>query len=410
MPNTKDNNKTKIIKEEVMKEKRITLKKNKKLIITIACAVVAVILIMIFFFSGIYERFLDFLGIQRDVSVVPTITEISAEVRGEIDIGGTKNVFMVHDEKGVTGYDISGQWIWNEACSIENPFVQECDKYTVIADIGGTAVYAFGKDGVCWKYGAANPIISVFARGDFVGIIHEENEYLCALSMFKHNSKTKSLEEVFTKKISNHYMISGAISKDCKQIALCGAYTEGDTLCGIISFIKMSDGETFANETIKDNIYLKIDYVNNDTVFASNSDSVVMVKKELTVSAKNDKFAECWDRENKTERIIDAVTLGNGTYAVAFIGENTDESIVKGYDKNGKECFNIKISGNIIGIDAESEFFMAYTNTHIYAYNNKGMSLASQEAGYEIIQATCYGNRYVAIYTREKFISVGLND
>lgn len=406
MPDTKDKRKTKVINEKVMEDKRSVAKIKKRRIIIISAAAIAVVLLIIFFATGAYESFLDFLGIERDVSVVPTITEVSAEFRGEIYLSGIGDVSMVYDEQGVTGYDKSGKWIWNEACSVKKPMICKGDDYVIIADLGGTAIYTFNKDGAFWKYGTTNNIISVFCKGDYVGIIHEENEYLSAVTLLRYDEESKSIKENFTRKISNHYMITGAISPDFKQIALSGVYSEGGDACGILSFIKISDGETFANEVIEDYVYVKLSYANNNTVFASNSDSVYMIKKELSVSSANDKSEECWNRNKNKGHIIDTEMLNDGSLVAAIVGDSPDKSSIKKYDNEGKENMSIEINGSVIGMDSKNENFLVYTNTHVFLYNSKGQLIFSQEAGFEIVDAVCYGEKCIAIYTREKMLSI----
>lgn len=406
LPDTKDKRNTKVINEKVMEDKRSVAKNKKRRVIIISFAVVAVVLLIIFFATGAYESFLDFLGVERDVSAVPTITEVSAEFRGEIHLAGTENVSMIYDEQGVTGYDKSGKWIWNEACSVKNPMICKGDDYILIADLGGTAIYTFNKDGAFWKYGIKNNIISVFCKGDYVGVIHEEDEYLSAVTLLHYDKNIKGMKEDFTRKISNHYMLTGAISPDYKQIALSGVYSEGGDACGIISFIKMSNGETFANEVIEDSVYVKLSYSNNNTVFASNSDSIYMVKKELSVSSANDKSLECWNRNNNKGHVIDTEMLSDGSLIAAIVGDSPEKSSVKKYDKEGKESMSIEINGKIIGMDSKKENFLVYTNTHVFLYNSKGQLIFSQEAGFEIVDAIYYGEKCVAIYTREKMLSI----
>ncbi len=409
MPYTKDKNETKVIEEEVMKDKRTAVKNNKRRYITMGIAALVAVLLIILLLTGAYEKFLGLFGIQSDVSVAPKITEVSASFSGDVHLTGNNETIMVYDEQGVTGYDTSGQWVWNESCSVSNPAIYNCDEYVAIADIGGTAIYSFNENGAFWKHGTSEPIVSIFCKDNYVGIIHEKNEYLSALTMYKYNDKTNSLDEVFERKFASHYMIAGAISSDCKQIAISGIYSEGSKVYGIVSFIKMSDGEIFSNEVVEENVYIKLEYIDEDTVFASGSDSACVINKTLSVSSENDSFKEFWDRNNSVEYIVDSTVTSDELFVSAIVSDNLEKSLIKGYNKEGKESLNIEINGNIIGIDSMGENFMVYTKSHVNLYNSKGQLIASQEAGYEILGAVCYAERYVVIYTKEKMLSVSFN-
>ena len=406
LSDTKEKRNTKVINEKIMEDKRSSVKNKKRRLIIAGAAVVATILIIVFFATGAYESFLDLLGIQRDVSVMPTITEVSAEFKGDVYLSGISDVSMIYDEQGVTGYDKSGKWIWNEACSVKKPMILKSDNYVLIAELGGTAIYAFNKDGAYWKYGVDNNIISVFCRDNYVGVIHEESEYLSAVTLLQYDAESKVIREKFTRKISNHYMITGAISLDCKQIVLSGMYSEAGKPCGIMSFIKVSDGETFANEVIEDNVYVKVGYSDNDTVFALNSDSVYMITKELSVSSANDKCEEKWNRNKNKGYIVDAELLAEGSLVTSVVGNSPEKSTIRKFDKDGNESLSFEIDGNVIGMDSKNNNFLVYTNTHVFMYNSKGQLIFSQEAGYEIVAAVCYGEKSIAIYTKEKMLSI----
>ena len=53
-------------------------------------------------------------------------------------------------------------------------------------------------------------------------------------------------------------MLTGAISNDGKQMVLSGVYSESGVASGIISFLRMSDGEIFSNSNTEQNAYVKV--------------------------------------------------------------------------------------------------------------------------------------------------------
>ena len=174
-----------------------------------------------FFAKGGYEKILDFLGIERNIAVTPTITEVACELKGEPVIAGVGGTIIIYDEQGVTGYGSDGKWKWNEACTLENPVVSYCGGSVVYTDSGGTAAYAFGPEGILWRYGSEKKLMAVFG-GDSgqICMIHEENEYLSAATIFEYDEKASELKELFTRKFGSHYMLAGAVSADGRQLAL----------------------------------------------------------------------------------------------------------------------------------------------------------------------------------------------
>ena len=404
MPHTKDN-KTKVIDNSEMNKRRETKQNRKTHILLICIGVALAVFLVVFFAVGGYEKILDFLGIERDVSVTPTVTYVEAEIKGNILLAGKNCTTIVYDEQGVTGYGTDGKWKWHEMCSVSNPAFSDCGEFAVVADVGGTAAYAFDKNGIVWKYGSGNVIKSVFGKGKFICIIHEENEYLSAATIYEYDSKTSSLKELFTRKFSTHYMLTGAISNNGKQMVLSGVFSDGGVASGIISFIKMADGEIFSGEVTENNTYVKTFYASDDSVFAVNSDSVRVFYKEMSVSSGKDRENVLWNRNSKKDSVVKASLLNDKYILIAIGNENADKSTVKAFDTSGKESLNLEIEGNIIGMDSEGETFMVYTDSHAYLYNSKGLLIGKVEAGFKIAHAVCTDSRHIGICGEGKLLT-----
>lgn len=62
-------------------------------------------------------------------------------------------------------------------------------------------------------------------------------------------------------------MLAGAVSADGRQLALSGAYSKGGDAAGIVSFLRMSDGEVFTSDA-EDEIYVKMFYADDGRLFA----------------------------------------------------------------------------------------------------------------------------------------------
>ena len=79
---------------------------------------------------------------------------------------------------------------------------------------------------------------------------------------------------------------------------------------------------------------------------------------------------------------------------------------MKGYDTSGKESLNFEVFGNIIGMHSAGDALLLYTNKYIYLYNEKGLLIGTQEAGFEIKGAICTDSRHVAVYGEGTVLSV----
>jgi hypothetical protein len=408
LPDTKEKNKnqSKVIPHGELDKRRAEQKKRRKRFLMLAAALLAAVFLIVFFVKGGYEKILDFFGIERNISVTPVITEVECKLKGEPVVAGIGATTIIYDEQGVTGYASDGKWKWNEPCTLENPVVSYCDDSVIFTDVGGTVVYAFNADGIAWRYGSDKKVKAVFGGAPgYVCIIHEETEYLSAVTVFAHQKKSSELKELFTRKFGSHYMLTGAVSPDGKQMAVSGVYSKGGDVTGIVSFLRMSDGEIFSNEMGED-AYIKTFYAGDGKMFAVNSDSVRVIYHSLTASSKGDINQEIWNRDNGQELITNAVLL-NGKYFVASFGSvDSEKTTVKGYDTSGKESLNFEVFGNIIGMHSAGDALLLYTNKYIYLYNEKGLLIGTQEAGFEIKGAICTDSRHVAVYGEGTVLSV----
>lgn len=408
MPDTKDKSKNKsgVIPSGEIEKRRDYKRAERRRTIIICAAVAAVILLIVFFACGGYEKVLDMLGIKRDISVTPTVTRVECEVRGKPIISGTDDTIIIYDEQGVTGYSSDGKWKWNEPCSMTSPIVSYCGDTVVYTDSEGTASYAFGANGLVWRFGGENKVRSVFGRAGYICMIHDEKEYLSALTVYEYDSKTSSLKERFTRKFGAHYMLTGDVSFDGKQLALSGVYSEGGSAAGIISFIRMSDGEIFSNEATENGAYVKIFYTEGSRLFAANSDSVRLMYHSLTASSRDDMNSEIWSRNGAQEMIMAAALTGGNKIMAAAGTVDSGKNTIHGYGENGKERVNFEISGNIIGMHSVGDTVMMYTDKYVYLYNENGLFIGEQEAGFTIESAVCVGNRRVLVYGEGNVISV----
>lgn len=399
MPYTKDKSNTKVIKQTEIDARRKEKKTRRNRFYIYLAAALSVTLIIVFFISGGYEKVLDLLGIERDVSVEPKVTKLDTDVREKALIFGINNTLIIYDEHGVTGYAKDGKWKWNFQCDLTEPAVSSCNSFVILYDIGGKAVYAFNADGLVWRFGSEQKIKSVFAGGEnCICVMHEEPEYLCAVSVYNYDAKTMGLKEQFKRKFGSHYMLAGAVSQDGKQIAVSGVLSSGSKPKGIVSFLRVSDGEIFSGEDTDGDVYIKSVYSKNGSVFMANSDSLRLLKSSMSVSSDNDVNNKLWDRKNQQEKITGAVLLNGNTCAIAVGSEDYSKSTVKSFGENGKQGFNLEITGIIKGIDSYGDGLLVYTEKNIYFYNGNGALIGTQEAGFAIENAVCIGKRNAAVH------------
>lgn len=64
-----------------MDKRRAAQRRKRRRLLGLIAAVIAAVLLIVFFAKGGYEKILDLLGIERNIAVTPTFTEVACELK-----------------------------------------------------------------------------------------------------------------------------------------------------------------------------------------------------------------------------------------------------------------------------------------------------------------------------------------
>ncbi|MBR5280625.1 MAG: hypothetical protein IKU26_06650 [Clostridia bacterium] len=366
--------------EEIKKQQR-----RRKRITCTVLGVLALLLILVLGYTlGIYEKMLDAMGIKRDISVTPTLTTIEYAPRGEYVIGAVADSIILCDENGVTGLDRDGVWKWNVHCTIENPLMRCEESFVLLSEYGGKCVWAFDGNGQRFRYDSELPIIGAFAgdSGETLMVLCKQSEFETSATYL--TCKDGLLQEVFTRKFGTYHMIAGAQSQNPDFLALSGVYSSGGAMTGAVVFMRTRDGEVISTAVTEGQVYPILTYLNKDTVFAVNGESLRLLRKAGTATSDKDIDKELWSAGGGRLAIADAVCV-NGKYCVvAYREENVEESSrtissLIYYNSAGKEKHRVEVDGRIEHVLSFGNTVLVYTENCVYMYNETGNYIGTQE-------------------------------
>lgn len=395
------------LKKQQLRRKRITC--------TVLGVVVLALILVLGYSFGIYEKLLDAIGVKRDISVTPVLTQIEYEPRGEYVVGAVDDCIILCDENGVTGLDRNGVWKWNVNCTIENPLMRCGASFVLLSEYGGKCVWAFDGNGQRFRYDSELPIIGAFSgdAGDSLMILCKQSEFETSATYL--NCSGGTLSEVFTRKFGTYHMITAAQSVRPDFLALSGVYASGGEMTGAIVFMRVRDGEVISTSVTEGQVYPVLHYLNQDTVFAVNSQSLRLLRKVGTASSGKDVDRELWSAGGGRLAIADGVCVAGRYCVVAFRDENTAESTsavssLIYYNSDGKEKYRVEVNGRIERVLSLDNTVLAYTDRCVYMYNEKGNYIGTQELSSEIRMVSYLDSRTVMVACQDGLYRISFEE
>ena len=399
MSNTKEK---KVVSRKKFEELRKQQLRRKRTTYTVLGAIALLLILVLGYTFGIYEKLLDSLGVKRDISVTPVLTTIEYAPRGEYVIGALKDCIILCDENGVTGLDRDGVWKWNIHCTIEHPLMRCEESFVLLSEYGGKCVWAFDEHGQRFRYDSQLPILGAFAgdSGETLIVLCKQSEFETSATYLNCNEGT--LSEVFTRKFGTYHMIAGAQPVRPDFLALSGVYASGGEMTGAVVFMRTRDGEVISTSVTEGQVYPILTYLNKDTVFAVNGESLRLLRKMGTASSDKDVDKELWAAGGGRIAIADATCVGSKYCVVAFRDANVEDSSTSVssliyYNAAGKEKHRVEVSGRIEHVVSFGNTVLAYTDRCVYMYNDTGNYIGTQEFSSEIRTVSYLDSRNVMV-------------
>ena len=401
-----DTKEKKTVSKKTFEELRKRQLRRRKIVITTLSATALALVLVLLYCFGVYEKFLEAIGIEPDISVDAVVSEISYAPRGEYIVGAVQDCMIICDENGVTGLDEQGTWKWNVSCPLTNPVMQCYKDFVLLSDFEGKNLWCFDKNGQRFRHDSEEPIVGAFASqtGDGLALLCSQAEFETAVTYY--TCKDGVLTQVFTRKFGTYHMFTGDRSADKEAIVLSGVYASGGELTGAMVFVRIRDGEVFSTVVTEGQAYPLVTYLNKDVVFAANTDSLRLIKRVGTASSGNDTEKVLWSRDGGRTSIADMVCVAGKHCVVAYQKDNLDEagsgnSSLVYYNSVGKVIREIEIKGRLQSVSAQGKTVVAYTDRGIHMFNEKGNRIGSYTFESNIKSVSYIGNREIVVVCLE---------
>ncbi|MBO7407709.1 MAG: hypothetical protein J6V14_08770 [Clostridia bacterium] len=389
-----------VIDPKVLEERR-KKKRRRNIIIGV---IIAVVLLGVAAFLLIHFKVFEKLKKKDpDRPLTASVKRVEYIPKGSYQMTAAGDALIVHDENGITGIDREGKWKWNSSLSARNPAITAREGSILITDQGDRSVWAFGPDGFLWRYIADQPLISAYYSdsGSELMVLCEQDEFESSLTLLSIDGD--KLTERFTRKFGTYHMLAAAETSDRSQLAVSGVYYSGGVLSGAAVFLRVSDGEVYSSLLTDNSLYLQLNYLDDGTLFAANSDSLRLLRKMPAVSGKDDNDKELWSRGGGRTMIADTASFGSGLCAVVYSEDNTSGaggmSAFVLYDRSGKETVRTEIRGRVLGMEVCGDKAALFTDNAVFLLTRSGTVVGTSQFVEKVSGVAFLGSSSLAVDT-----------
>lgn len=357
-------------------------------------AVIFAVILIIIISGGIY--ILNLYNRQYQSLSVMHTTDITAEdAIGYLEYG---NSIIKYGMNGLVAMDRNGKLLWNGSYELQEPLVDICGKYVVVAGKGTNEVHIFNNKGLAGEFDTDYNILKVEVGSQGHVLVMMENKNINYIRLYDVDGTV--IYEIISDIKTVGYPLDAALSYDGRKVVTSYISFSDGKLKNVISFYNFGEvGQNYTNQLVGCIIYddgtiaPKVEFVNNNTVSVYTDTGFVLYAMEQKPS---EIIAQKVDGQIKSimsnDKYVGLVTQAEGTssktlllYDLAgkkILDKALDFNYEKIYLSNGEiimhdnmSCIIMKLNGKvkfrydfdksiraIFGINKLDQYFVAVDN------------------------------------------------
>lgn len=361
--------------------------------------IIAVILIMIIG-AGIYV--INLYNRNYQSMVVMSTADIKADdAAGYIEYG---NSIIKYGMNGVVAMDKNGKLLWNGSYELQEPLVDTCGKYAVVAGKGTKEVYIFNNKGLAGEYNTDYNIlkVEVGSQGHVLAMMENGNTNYIRL----YDVDGTVIYEIISDIKTVGYPLDAALSYDGRKVVTSYISFNDGKLKNILSFYNFGEvGQNYTNQLVGCIIYEdgtiapKVEFVNNNTVSVYTDTGFVLYAMEQIPSEIITQKVQGQIRSIiSNEKYVGLVTQAEGTntktlslYDLAgkkVLEKELDFNYEKIYLSNGEIIMHDNMSCLIMKLNGKIKFRHTFDSNinAIYSINRRDQYFLAEEKAIRVIQ------------------------
>lgn len=388
-------------------------KTKKRSMIAAVILLVLILSAVVLYFTGAYESLIVKLGILQEEEVTPESTVFEYVPKGTADMAVLDGNVMIADESGVSCFSKDGDWLWSKELSLTAPVCVRTERAVLVADIGGTGVHCFDKNGFLWTYIAEDSITGISENcqnGKFL-VIHKSAGYLSAATLLDVSSEGKALA---SRKFGECYAIAASFTEDGSKLAITGIRPETGAVSNVFTFMKTDSYDVYSTETVSGELLPVISFVEQDHLFAAGGDSLRKIVKKVSAGTSEDCNDVIWNRDGGAQEIVAACPVPGKYFITVLASAGADENMeascqVNIYKGSGEKYKSFSVAGGIAGVRFSGKTLALYTENELYVYNISGQMIGVFDSVSQITDVEFLSERVFAVCGAAKMAKADFN-
>lgn len=284
----------------------------------------------------------------------------SYEVKHEISVSGGSFVqYAAYDNKvlkynrdGISAIDASGSTIWNGSYNMASPSADVCEKYVVVADIGGKSLYVYNEEGQGREITTDYPIVQAcISAGGIIAVLLEQATSNVINIYNPYDISNRLLVEIPTN-VDDGYPVCIDISPEGTNLVAAYVCVTNGKIQSRVAFYDFTDVGKNTNclvgaKNYDETVIADVKFLGNDNIciFTDNGFSIWKNARQPRES-----YSNIYEEKIKS-------AFCNGKY-VGMVFENSGSSKpyqMKVYDLTGKKVLDIGFNNDYTSVRMYSD-------------------------------------------------------
>jgi len=363
-------------------------------------ALIIAVILMVIIGAGLYV--ISLYNRQYQSMVVMNTADITAsDAVGYLEYG---NSIIKYGMNGVVAMDKNGKLLWNGSYELQEPLVDTCGKYVVVAGKGTKEVYVFNNKGLAGEFNTDFNIlkVEVGSQGHVLAMMEDKNTNYIRL----YDIDGTVIYEIISDIKTVGYPLDAALSYDGRKVVTSYiSFTDGK-LKNILSFYNFGEvGQNYTNQLVGCIIYEdgtiapKVEFVNNNTVSVYTDTGFVLyameqIPSEIIAHKINGQIRSIISNE----KYVGLVTQAEGASAKKLslfdlsgkkiLEKELDFNYEKIYLSNGEIIMHDNMSCLIMKLNGKIKFRHTFDSNikAIYSANRLDQYFLAEEKAIRVIQ------------------------
>lgn len=291
----------------------------------------------------------------KSIDVMNTVEITAEDAIGYMEYGTS---IIKYGMNGIVALDKNGKLLWNGSYELQEPLVDTCGKYVVVAGKGTNEIHIFNNKGLAGGFSTDYNILKVEigSQGHVLALMEDKHTNYIRL----YDVDGTVIYEIISDIKTVGYPLDVTLSYDGKKVVTSYiSFNEGE-LKNIISFYNFGDvGKNYTNQLVgciikeDGSIAPKVEFVNNNTVCVYNDTGFILYAMEQIPS-------EIMTQNVKGQ--IKSIISDEKYVGLVTQAEGTSSKTITVYDLTGKKVLEKALDFNYEKIYLSNGEIVMYDN------------------------------------------------